>query len=460
MQVQKESVQVEQQELTINRKLGLKESISYGAGDLASNVMWGLISSFLLFFYTDVALIPVAATGTILLVSRVLDAVIDPVIGGLIDRTNTKWGRTKPYILFGIIPLCVFFVLTFTTIDTSDTVKIIYASIMFIITGMLYSVVNIPYGALMPLMTRDSNERTKLSSIRMGGMAIGNILVTACTMPLINFFGQGNQQQGFLYTSILFALLGIIAFMVILKNCKERYLEVNSGKKEKVSIIKTYKGAFKNTPWVSSILFALTMFIKIGAIVAITIYYCVQVLKNPAMISILLPLLYVSMIVSSLIMPTFIKKFGHRKGNVIALCLYIIGFALMPMFAENQVLFISIYFIANVFNGIGAGSVFGMIADSVDYNQWKFGIRSEGTLYGGYSFATKVGMALGGAAVGYVLAFSGYNAQNVTESAVSSINLLYFLVPVICSVLQIIAISFYKLDHLHPQIVAELEADK
>lgn len=456
MEAQKEAITVDSS--SFGEKLKLKEKLTYGVGDFASNMIWGLIGSFLLYFYTDVALIPVAATGTIMLVARVLDSLIDPVIGGFIDRTNSKWGRTKPYILFGIIPLCVFFVLSFTTIDVSNTGKIIYAFVTYIIAGLLYSVVNIPYGALMPLMTRDPKEKNQLSSIRLGGMAIGNTLVTACTTPLVAFFGSGNERQGFLWTAILFSVLGIVSFLLIVKNCKERYLDTTkvSYSKEKNSVISTYKKTFKNTPWVSTIVFSLIMFIKVGACVAITIYYCLQVLKDPHMISVLLPLLYVSMIVSALITPAFLNRFRHRNGNIISLLIYILGFAVLPFFVDNHVIFITIYFIANVFNGIGAGSVFGMVSDSVDYNQWKFGFRSEGTLYGGYSFATKVGMAIGGAVIGYLLAFVGYNAENISASAVSSINFFYFAVPIIFSVLQIIAISFYKLDRMHGQIVAEL----
>ena len=166
-----------------------------------------------------------------------------------------------------------------------------------------------------------------------------------------------------------------------------------------------------------------------------------------------------SAFITAPITPFFIKKFGHRKANVIGLIIYIAAFCMMPFFVSNMTIFIVIYFLGNVFGGIGTeGSIFGMIADSVDYNEWKYGKRTEGTLYAGYSFATKVGMAFGGAAVGYVLAFTGYNAANVTESAVSGINFLYYAVPIICSVIQIIVLAFYKLDSIHPQIVKELDA--
>ncbi|KAB7668371.1 MFS transporter [Bacillus sp. B1-b2] len=439
------------------KKMSLIEKMSYGSGDFASNMIWGLVGSFLLYFYTDVTLVPVAAAGTLLLVTRILDAIIDPVIGGFIDRTNSKWGRTKPYIIFGILPLCFFYVLTFTSFDFSDSGKIIYAYITFIITGLLYSVVNIPYGALMPLMTRDSSEKNQLSSFRMGGMAIGNTLVAACTMPLVGAFGQGDEQRGFFFTAIIYSILGIIAFTLIIKNCKERYVEVIAPSKEKQSLRNTYKSAFKNTPWVSTMLFSLLLFIKIGAVVSITIYYCIQVLGNPAMVSILLPLLYVSMLVSAAITTPVLNKFGHRKGNILTLGIFIAGMCILPFFSSQTAIFVTVYFIVNVFNGIGAGSVFGMTADSVDYNEWKFGMRSEGTLYAGYSFATKVGMAIGGAVVGYLLALVGYNAENVSGFAKSSINFSYFFIPILISILQIIAISFYKLDSIHKDIVAELE---
>lgn len=451
-----ENVISKSERVNYGTKLSFGEKVCYGVGDLASNLMWGVIGSFLLYFYTDVALIPVAATGSIFLVSRVLDAFIDPVIGGFVDRTNTKWGRTKPYIMFGVIPLCVIYVLTFTTIGTSISTKIIYACITYIIAGILFSVVNVPYGALMSLMTRDTNEKTQLASFRMFGMAVGSIIVTAGTMPLVNLLGNGNQQRGFILTTILFSIIGFITFMIIVKNCKERYVENVSISNEKYSILETYKSAFRNGPWVATLLFSVTMFIKNGAIVAITIYFCLQVLKDPTMISILLPLLFVTMIISSALTPVYLNKFKHRKGNIIALCIYIAGFCLLPFCAENKSLFITIYFFTIIFNGFGSASVFGMTADSVDYNEWKFGKRSEGTLYAGYSFANRVGFALGSAMVGYMLAFAGYDAINVTDSAVSWIKILYYGVPIVFSILQIISVSFYKLDKIHPQIIVEL----
>lgn len=439
-------------------KLGFKEKISYGLGDLGSNLMWGIVGSFLLYFYTDVALIPVAATGTLILVARILDSIIDPVIGGFIDRTNTRYGRARPYILFGIVPLAIMLVLTFTSPDLSNTGKILYASITYILAGLLYSLVNIPYGSLMSMMTRSGEEKNQLSSYRMVGMAVGSIIVTAFTTPLVRTLGGGNEKQGYLLTAVIFVALSVILFLIVYKNCKERYVEPVSVQREKGALLKTYKSAFKNGPWLSTVVFSLLMFVRTGATVSITIYFAIHVLHNPAMISILLPALYVSLLFSAAIAPAFLKKFKQRKGNFIAQILFMIGLALMPMFEHNMVVFVGLWLLANVFGGISSGAVFSMIANSVDYNEWKFNKKAEGTLYAGYSFATKVGMALGSAVVGYTLAITGYQAENVSASASSAINVLFFAIPFVCTVLQLIAVSFYRLDAIHPQIVRELEA--
>lgn len=450
MEVKEEKVQPAQE------KLSTKEKVSFGLGDFSSNMVWGFVGSYLLFFYTDVALVPVAATGTLFLVARIIDAITDPIVGGFVDRTNTKFGRTKPYILFGIIPLAILLVLTFSYFDFSDGGKIVYAYVTYILIGLAYTIVNVPYGSLMTLMTRDGQEKSQLSSLRVAGMALGNIFITALAMPLVNALGGGNQQKGFTLTAVLFAIVGSIGFLIVVKNCKERYIETPTTIHQRVSIVDTYKHAFKNKPWLQTTLFALLMFVKIGVRVTLTIYFCLYVLKNPAMVSILMPSMYVAMLASSLFTSKVLQKFGHRKANIYAMILFSLLYAALMLFEGNMTIFVIVFFIASAINNISNGSVFGMIADSVDYNEWKFGHRAEGTLFAGYSFATKVGNALGAAAIGYILAFIGYNANNVTPDVSNNIRMLFYFVPIICSLLQAIVIAFYKLDAQHPQIVKEL----
>ncbi len=442
-------------------KLVLKEKLSYGLGDFSSNLIWGFIGSYLLFFYTDVALIPVAATGTLFLVARALDAFIDPVIGGFVDRTNTKHGRTIPYMRFAIIPLAIVLVLTFSFIPGSAGLKLVYAYVTYILVGIVYSVVNVPYGSLMTLMTRDSAEKAKLSSFRVAGAALGSIAITGLAMPLVKLTGGGNQRLGFVFTAAIFGILGIIGFEVVARNCKERYLEPSTvatatGDRPKGNILKTYKDALHNRPWAVAVLLSLLLFIRIGVIVAITIYFAMYVLNNPALISILLPLLYVGQLISSLFSAQLIAKVGHRNANIIAQIGFIASYLILPFIENNIPLFLAVYLAGNVIGAVSAASVFGMSADSVDYNEWRFGERSEGTLYAGYSFATKVGMAIGSAIAGYALSWIGYNANHITAGVVHGLNVLFFVIPIILSILMLITVLFYNLDHQHEQIVSDL----
>ncbi|WP_259681691.1 MFS transporter [Lactiplantibacillus pentosus] len=446
-----------------NGLLTTKEKWSYGLGDLSSNLVWGFIGSYLLYFYTDVALIPVAATGTLFLVARVLDAFIDPVIGGFVDRTNTKMGRTIPYMRYAIIPLAAVLILTFSYVDTGTAGKLIYAYITYIVVGIVYSVVNVPYGSLMTLMTRNSAEKAKLASLRVAGAAIGSIAITALAMPLVNLLGNGNKRVGFMLTAAVFGVIGIIGFEIVARNCKERYLEMpkvgqTSTQKPKVSFLSTYKSVIKNRAWVTTVIFALLLFIRIGIIVAITIYFAIYVLKSPALISVLLPLLYVGQLISTLFSAQVIGKLGHRKANIIANIGFIVSYLILPFTEHIIPLFIAVYLIGNVIGAISAASVFGMNADAVDYNEWKFGQRSEGTLYAGYSFATKVGMAIGSAVAGYALTWIGYSAAHITPSVVSGLNVLYFAIPLVLTVLMLITTLFYNLDDKHAQIVEDLNA--
>ena len=440
------------------QRLGWKETISYGTGDFASNLIWGTLSSFLLYFYTDVALLPVIAIGNIFLISRVLDAFIDPVVGSFVDRTNTMRGRTKPYIFFGVLPLCIFFVLSFWSPDASAGAKVAYAFATYIVVGILYSVVNIPYGALMSLMTRSPRETSRLSAARILGMGIGSILVTAATMPLVQALGGGDMQHGFTVMAILYSIVAIVCFGLILRNCQERNLPQREP--QAYRLLAVYRKALANGPWKATIAFSFLIFCRIGAMVAITIFYCLHVLQNPALVSVLLPLMYVSALVSAPLTEPWIARFHYRKGNIIASIVFLAGFAVMPLFVEELPIFLGVYFVANVIGGISMGAVFGMVASSIDYNEWTTGKRHEGTLYAGYSFATKVGMAVGGAIIGYGLAAIGYEAGAVTDSVRSAMAWLYYLVPIVFAGLQIVAVSFYKLDAQQAQMTKELDEKK
>ncbi|MBB3114155.1 GPH family glycoside/pentoside/hexuronide:cation symporter [Paenibacillus phyllosphaerae] len=439
-------------------KLTFKEKFSFGLGDLASNLIWSMISSYLLFFYTDVYLVPVAAIGTLFLISRVGDALIDPIFGVMVDKTNTKRGKARPYILYLAVPFGVLSILTFSSPQFSDTGKIIYAYATYIVLGIIYSAINIPYGTLMSLMTRDSQEKMQLSSFRIFGMAVGSIAITALTMPLVKAFGGGDQKSGFFWTITLFSIVSVIIFLIVYRNTKEHVTDTESQHHEKLSIGAMVKLLVRNQPWVVSTLFALVTFLRIGAAVPLTIYFSIYVLHKPNLVSVLLPLLYVTAIIGSFFAAPFFKRFGKRNGNIISLAISVVFFVALPFCEGNTALYLVLYTLSYVFGGLCMISVFTMIADSADYHEWKFNTRADGQLYSGYSFATKVGSALASSLVAYALAWFNYNPEQITDTAVTGIRYLFYGMPLVLMAVQILIMCFYKLDRTHSGIIEQLKA--
>lgn len=446
---------------TLSEKLRFGEKVSYGLGDLASNFVWGMTSSYLLFFYTNVFGLAAGVVGTLMLITRIADAIIDPFIGVMIDRTNTKYGKARPYLLYMALPFAIMSVLTFVTPNFSDTGKLIYAYVTYMILGILYSAINLPYGALMSLMTRDSKEKTQLGSFRMMGMALGAIIVAAFTESLVAKLGGGNPQIGYPLTMALYSVIAFVLFLLVFKYCKERYTGQAAhaqaeGKKE--DIRKSLKSMFKNKPWILIALNSLVIFLRLGLMYGVLIYYVTYVLDQADMIPLYLTLANVANFAGGLVAPYVLGRLGKRNGSIAVLSGSLILFIVL-MFLENSssALFITLFFIANTLIGINFPANFAMLADTADYHEWKFGQRTEGTLYSAYSFATKFGSAVGAAAVAYALGWAGYNPDALTDQAVSMIRILMYVGPILLTAAQILILIFYKLDQQHAGIVKELD---
>ncbi|NGP45239.1 MFS transporter [Bacillaceae bacterium SIJ1] len=440
-----------------SKKLSFIEKLSYGFGDLASNFVWGMTTSYLLFFYTDIFGLAAGAVGTLFLLTRIWDAVNDPLMGILVDKTNTKHGKARPYILYLAIPFAIISVLTFITPDFSYTGKLIYAYVTYTLLGMIYTAINLPYGALMSMMTRDSEEKAKLSSFRMMGMATGAILVSVLTLELVDFFGNGNQQLGFPITMGVFSLIAIGLFMMTFRHCKERYAEYQTADHE-VDVKKSMTSLMKNGPWRIVSLNALILFLRVGAMSGVLIYYITYVLERPGLAPLYLGLLNAAYFVGAFFAPSLLKKLGNRNGTIVATSMALLLFiSLIFLESAPQLLFASLFFLANAAIGIGNAATLAMLADTVDYQEYKFGTRSEGTLYASYSFATKLGIALGSAFVAYALDFAGYTPEALTEGALSMIRFLMFAAPIVFTALQIFVLFFYKLDRTHAKIVQHLK---
>jgi GPH family glycoside/pentoside/hexuronide:cation symporter len=436
----------------MSARLSVKEKISYGVGDVGSNMSWNMVASFLLYFYTNVALLPVALVGTLLLVSRVMDALIDPAIGMVVDRTKSRFGKARPYLLYAPFPLGILLIMVFYSPPASVGTKMIYAYATLILIGIVYSFVNIPYAALMALMTRDPHEKMQLSSMRTVGSSIGTTIVTAATIPFVNWLGPG--RQGFAIAAAVFAATSVILFLVVVLNTRERFVDHNI--REKIRIKHTLGLLLQNRTWLVTFVFSFLNLTRLGILVGATAYFAINVMDRPWMISVLLPVISISSIVAAIASPRYFRHLGIRQGNWFALLVALVCFAALPATQSHIPVFLFLYTIANIATGFCTPATWAMSTYAIDYQQWQHGTRSDGLLVSSISLSTKVGIAGGLALAAYTLAAAHFDPLHVNQASRNAIDLLFYGGSIACTLLMFVCISFYNLDTLHPEIVREL----
>ena len=432
-----------------------RQRIGYGSSDFACNLIWQMISLYLLIFYTDVAGISPAACSLIFLITRLVDGVVDFLVGIAIDKTNTKWGKSRPYILFGAVPFAVFAALAFSVPNISDNGKIIYAFVTYLLLSIAYSVVNVPMASILPALSADPNERTALASTRMVFSFIGATTVSYLGIKMIDFFGKGNPASGYKIVMTIFGVIGCLIFFFTFFNTKERVREIP---KENISVIATLKSLSQNRPWKIfgiNILFMWTAyFIQASAI----IYYFTYVVDSKSMASTCATIMASLPVVSNFFVTSISRRIGKRNLFSLSSAAQIIGILITFIGGMNYTIIMVGVVINALFSGLKQGIYFSMQADPIDYGEWKTGINAAGTLSAVNGFLGKVAMALSGAISGVLLSYSGYVAnQQQSHTAVIAIQAMYIWIPVILIIFSIITMFFYDLDKIYPKIRAELD---
>ncbi|MFD0716595.1 glycoside-pentoside-hexuronide (GPH):cation symporter [Paenibacillus sp. GCM10027626] len=442
----------------MGKQVSWKERISYGLGDTASNMVFQMITMYLMFFYTDVYGLNVAAVGTLFLVARVIDAFDSPIIGVLIDRTDTRWGKSRPYFLWLAVPFAIVAVLTFTTPDFSDTGKLVYAYATYITLGILYAAINLPLTSLLTSMTSNSGERTVVNSVRMIFGQLGGLIVSVGALPLVAFFGGGNQRQGFLWTMVLFAAVAVVFFFMTFANTRER-VQIAGGK-QTVPFKESVKALKGNLPW------WLLLFINVFFWIAFTSkgQSTAFFLKYNFGREDLIPLvngLNVLMLAGIGLMPLVASRIGKRNTSLLGMAVgagsQLIVYAGAVM--NSVPVIVGAAIIGNIGIGFAAGLMYAMLADTVDYGEWKSGVRAQGLLTASSSFGVKFGMGIGGALAAWILATGNY-VPNGTQAAsgLAAIQFNFVWTPFICFMVCVLLFLFYKIDPIEKQMIGELEA--
>lgn len=428
-----------------SQKLSFKEKVGYSLGDTASHFVWDMVGFWLLFFYTDIYGISAAAAGTIMLIARFWDMAIDPVIGVVSDRTNTRWGKFRPYILFGAIPYAVLAILTFTTPDFGEVGKIIYAGATYVLLMTAYAFINLPYSALGAVMSSDTYERAGLNTYRFIAGFIGQFIVTGLALTLANYFGGGDKAQGFQYTVFLFAGLSLVFFFITFQTTKER---VQPPKEQKNSLKEDISNLFKNKAWVILATVGIVSFIMFAMQNAAIAYYFKYYLGREDNVQLFNVIGTVALIVALPLSKPLAKRFGNKNVFIGSSLISGLFFILIYLPGVTDITTIYVFnIIAKMAYAPAVPLLWTMIADSADYGEWKSGRRSTGLYFSAAVFAQKAGWGIGAAIAGWILTISHF-VPNVeqTETAITGIKLLVSVIPGILYMSCAIFMIFYKID--------------
>jgi GPH family glycoside/pentoside/hexuronide:cation symporter len=455
-----------------NNKLSLVEKISYGSGDFASSIFWALFSMFLLFFYTDVFGITAAAAGTMFLVTRLWDALNDPLMGMIGDRTKTKWGKFRPYLLFVALPFAIIGILTFTTPDMNSSNKLIYAYVTYTLMMMVYTAINVPYASLLGVMTKDSKERTSLASFRFLGSFAGGLLVTATANSLIDYFSaDADMAIGYRNTIAIYAVVAAIFFIFTFLGTKERL----DPKEVKESSFKDdLQDLLQNKPW----------FIMLGATVSLLVFSSLKgnailyyfkyyvgsqnviffgELEHGALSAAFMTSGQIAAILGVILVTPLAGKIGKKNtfllSGLVCAVLCILFFFIPP----HQIVFI---FLINLFIAMSSGAVGPLIwsiyGDISDYSEWKTGRRATGLIFSSSSMSQKLGWTIGGAISGWTLSAFGFVANEIqTDESIMGIRLMISFFAAGGALLSVAFMYYYPLSEDYIiEIKEELEKNR
>ncbi|MGA3024286.1 MAG: MFS transporter [Bryobacteraceae bacterium] len=449
-------------------KIRFQEKVAYGLGDTASNFYFQMFMNFLLFFYTDVFGIGAAAAGTMLFVARFWDAAIDPGMGVIADRTHTRWGHYRPYLLWGCLPMAVTGVATFYTPQLDATGRLVYAYVTYTLVMMAYTFINIPYSALMGVISPNSLERTTVSTYRFVLSYGGLFAVQGLTLPLVKYFGRGmapqaGDQRGFMMVMVVYGIVGTALFLVTFAGTRER---VQPAKGESNALRGDLKDLMHNRPWIMVCfigVFALChIAVRMGAILYYFKYY-VAVPNYKELVTEFMLLGTVGVILGTSTAGTLAKWFGKRRAYMglmtiaSALCV-----ALYFVPKEQIILVFAIWIVISMLFAPTSPLLWAFYADTADYAEWKTGRRATGLVFSAASFSQKVGWLVGGSLAGWMLAWFGFHPNvEQTVHAQNGIRLMLTIIPAGFGFLSALAVKFYSLgDDVMVKIEQDLKARK
>ena len=427
------------------QRLSFREKAGYGIGDLGFNLYWANISAFLLIFYTDVMGLAAAAVGTMILVTKLIDAATDPLMGAIADRTRTRFGRFRPYLLWGALPMAFTGVLTWTVPDLGETGRLLWAYLTFSLMMLAYTVLSTPYSALSGVMTADSQQRTTLISFRFIAAFAGTTLVNAFTLDLVQWFGRGDEALGWQLTLALYGVVAAVLFATVFATTRER---IAPPPQQRSDVKQDLRDLLDNRPWLVLFVLALVIMITIVMRSGATVYYLKYYVARPDLTGAFLGTYSVALAVGAALTPVMTRFIDKKRLMVVLMT--IVGVLSCAMFFVPRDM-IWLMFVVNTLIGLALGPksplAFSMYADCADYTEWKTGRRATAMTFSAATFSQKLGGALASAVIAWVLAGMGYVAnQAQSDDSQMGIVLLLTVIPGVVAFVAALVMRSYPLD--------------
>lgn len=453
-----------------NTKLGWNERLGYGMGNFGMAWVNGMMSAFLMKYLTDVSLVDAGVVSAIIAISKLFDGVSDLIMGRIVDGTHSKFGKARVWLIWMCIPLAISTVLLFSVpASMTGVIKYIYVFILYnLVNAVFYTAMFVPYNSLISLTTTDSYEHGMLGNISMIFQTIANICMNTFFMTMVVKFSGAAEpylqeaQSGWTMATIVVGIIIGVSALLCVMGTKERtaaQAENGEGPKDNVPVGKALKSLFTNRYWLSMIFAMFVIFFIIVMYSAGAIFYCADVLGDYALYTPVNNALSISQFAIMFFTPFFMKKFGKHMTYMVGLVGMGLGFLGTGLAGTNVALLIVFNALKGIGLGAAGGMAFGMVADTLEYGEWKDGFKTVGMGNAAISAAQKLGLGIGQVVLGLILDFGGYDGSlpAQSESAKAAITFLYNWLPAIMIVVTFVIMLTYKLDKNLPQIQKELE---
>lgn len=444
-------------------KIPMMSKVAYGMGDVGCNFSWMFVGNFLMIFYTDVFGIGMSAVATLMLVSRIWDAVNDPMIGTLSDKTRSRWGRFRPWLLFGAPITALILILTFWAHPQwPQTAKIVYMAITYCLLVLGYTCVNLPYGTLCGAMTQNIDERASLNTSRSVSAMIAIGIINIITVPLITWFGNGDAKAGYLSVAILYGLIFASCHLFCFSKTKE-VVEIPVGQKLPLGV--QLRAVAKNKPYLLALLGQLLFGFVLYGRNADMIYYFTYVEGDANLFSFYSLAIIVPSIIGAACFP-LVFRWTQNKGWTASIFAALTGVSMITLyFFSPKTSAVAFYVMAAIsqffFSGFNT-AIYAIIPDCVEYGEWKTGIRNDGFQYSFISLGNKIGMALGTSLLALALGSAGYVSNAIqNEQVVSIMRHCFSTIPGVLWIVTAVCLTFYRLNRKqYHHIIGELQQRK